>query len=210
MGYLTIKTNATAELVEKRSRFLARVSPVDSEESAIRYLNEIRQDHTASHHVFAYRLRVGNLSRYSDDGEPGGTAGLPVLDVLDRPGITDAIIVVTRWFGGTLLGTGGLVRAYSSAAKLAVEAAGVVEMELAGRYRLSVPYSDYDRVLRCARDCGIIVDHPNYSEVVRIELIGTEEPIQLFSETIKEMSKGKNFPELIEKKYLPIKEKKVF
>ena len=161
MGYLTIKTNATAELVEKRSRFLARVSPVDSEESAIRYLNEIRQDHTASHHVFAYRLRVGNLSRYSDDGEPGGTAGLPVLDVLDRPGITDAIIVVTRWFGGTLLGTGGLVRAYSSAAKLAVEAAGVVEMELAGRYRLSVPYSDYDRVLRCARDCGIIVDHPN-------------------------------------------------
>ncbi len=210
MGYFTIKTETTAEIIEKRSRFLARISPVNTEEEALWFLNEIRQDHTATHHVFAYRLRESNLSRYSDDGEPSGTAGLPVLNVLERPGITDAIIVVSRWFGGTLLGTGGLVRAYSAAAKSAVETAGVVEMELAGRYQLFVPYSDYDRVLRCARDCGIIVDNSEFAEAVRIELIGTEKPFQLFSEAINEISKGRNRPELIEHKYLPIKEIKVF
>lgn len=208
MGYYTLKTEASAELTEKRSRFLARACPVQTEEEALLFLESIRKDHTATHHVFAYRLRENNFTRYNDDGEPGGTAGLPVLDVLERGGITDAIIVVSRWFGGTLLGTGGLVRAYSSAAKLGVEAAGIVEMELAGRYRLSVSYSDYDRVVRIARECGVSISNTDFMEDISMEIIAAEGPALTFTDSIRELSRGKNEMTLIEEKYLPVREKR--
>ena len=130
MSYITLRKEAGAELVEKKSRFIARACPVKTEQEALGFLEDIRaQNRTASHNVFAYRLRERNLSRYSDDGEPSGTAGMPVLDILERGDITDAIIVVTRYFGGTLLGTGGLVRAYSGSAGMAVTEAGIVTME---------------------------------------------------------------------------------
>ena len=111
-GYKTLKRPAEASFVEKKSRFIGYCAPVKTEKEALDFVNSIREQHrTATHNVFAYSLREGNLCRYSDDGEPQGTAGLPVLDVLTRGGIVDAAIVVTRYFGGTLLGTGGLVRA---------------------------------------------------------------------------------------------------
>ena len=105
MNYITLRNEAGAELVEKKSRFIAKACPVSTEQEALDFLENIRaQNRTASHNVFAYRLRERNLSRYSDDGEPSGTAGLPVLDILERADITDAIIVVTRYFGGIMLG----------------------------------------------------------------------------------------------------------
>ena len=208
MGYFTLKKEAYAELTEKRSRFLARVCPVKSEEEALMFLESIRRDHTATHHVFAYRLRENNFARYNDDGEPGGTAGLPVLDVLERGGLTDAIIVVSRWFGGTLLGTGGLVRAYSSAAKMGVQAAGIVEMEMAGKYHLNVSYSDYDRVMRIARECGVSISYTDFKEDVFMEIIATDGPAFRFSDSIRELTRGKNEMILQEKEYLPIGEKR--
>lgn len=210
MDYITLKKEASAEFVDRRSRFIARVSPVKTEEEALSFLNAIRQDHSATHHVFAYRLRERNFARYNDDGEPSGTAGLPVLDILERGDITDAIIVVSRWFGGTLLGTGGLVRAYSTAAKMAVEAAGVVEMGLAGIYTLNITYGDYDKVIRMARETGVIIDDSQFSEEVSLQLIATDSVAAEFSDKLRELTRGSKEIKLVSKQYYPLKEKKVF
>ena len=210
MDYITLKKEASAEFVDRRSKFIARVSPVKTEEDALSFLNTIRQDHSASHHVFAYRLRERNFARYNDDGEPSGTAGLPVLDILERGDITDAIIVVSRWFGGTLLGTGGLVRAYSTAAKMAVEAAGVVEMGLAGIYTLNIAYGDYDKVIRMAREAGVIIDDSQFSEDVSLRLIATDQIATDFSDRLRELTRGSKEVKLVSKQYYPLKEKKVF
>ncbi|MBE5041169.1 YigZ family protein [Ructibacterium gallinarum] len=140
--YTTAVKEAEAELVVKRSRFLAAVKPVTTEKDALIFLDKIRQKHwNASHNVYAYILRENNLMRYSDDGEPGGTAGMPVLDMMKKSGLTDLIIVVTRYFGGVLLGTGGLVHAYSAAAKAGVEAAGIVDMVLCREITLQCEYT---------------------------------------------------------------------
>ena len=115
--YTTIQGMATAEIEEKRSRFIANVSFADTEEKALAFLASVRAQHrTARHNVYAYVLREGGRMRYSDDGEPAKTAGLPVLESIQHAGLTDCVVVVTRYFGGILLGTGGLVRAYTAAA----------------------------------------------------------------------------------------------
>ncbi len=205
MGYVTLKKEAEATLEDRRSVFVAKARPVQTEQEALDFLNAIRaEDRTATHNVFAYRLRERNFSRYSDDGEPSGTAGLPVLDVLERPGITDAVIVVTRWFGGTLLGTGGLVRAYSGAARLAVEAAGTVHMELAGRYALNCAYGDYERILRAASDCGVNVEGSEFTDCVRMTLTAMDGPAEAFGAALRELTRGSGSLELLEKGFLPV------
>ncbi len=205
MGYVTLRKEASAELEDRKSIFIARAKPVSQEKEALDFLNSIKaEDRTATHNVFAYRLRDRNFSRYSDDGEPSGTAGLPVLDVLERPGITDAVIVVTRWFGGTLLGTGGLVRAYSGAARLVVEAAGTVTMELAGRYGLRCAYSDYERILRAAADCGVSVEGSEFTDSVLITLTAMDAPAEAFGAAVQELTRGGSALELKEKGYLPV------
>ena len=112
--YRTIRGTATGEYEEKKSRFIAQLSFADSEEKAVAFLEQVRAaNRTARHNVYAYRLREGNRERYSDDGEPAKTAGTPALEVLQHSGLTDLVVVITRYFGGVLLGTGGLVRAYT-------------------------------------------------------------------------------------------------
>ena len=207
MGYRTVKKESVAELVEKKSRFIARVCPVSSEQEALDFLATVKSENrTASHNVFAYRLRERNLSRYSDDGEPSGTAGLPVLDILDRGDITDAIIVVTRYFGGTLLGTGGLVRAYSSAARMGVEEAGVVLMEIAGSYRFSCSYSDYDRAMRIIRDAQADITGSEFLDEVTISYTADDTKAEKIENALVEMTRGKVRPELLEKGYFPTEE----
>lgn len=140
--YKTIIKESCAETVEKRSRFIATVIPVEKEEDALFHLNELRKKYwDARHNVYAYILRENNTMRYSDDGEPSGTAGVPVLDILKKEKLTDLIVVVTRYFGGILLGTGGLVHAYSKAAKCAIEAAGIKKMRVCRNFNL---YCDYN------------------------------------------------------------------
>ena len=125
--YRTIRGTAIGEYEEKKSRFIAQLSFADSEEKAVAFLEQVRAaNRTARHNVYAYRLREGSRERYSDDGEPAKTAGTPALEVLQHSGLTDLIVVVTRYFGGVLLGTGGLVRAYTTATARALEAAEVV------------------------------------------------------------------------------------
>lgn len=142
--YLTVAKAAVDEFTEKRSRFIGAIQPVTTEEEAQAFIRERSKAFwDAKHNVYAYVLEGGNLCRFSDDGEPQGTAGIPVLDVLRKEGLTDCAVVVTRYFGGILLGGGGLVRAYSHAAKLAVDAAGVVQMRLCRLGEVVCDYGQY-------------------------------------------------------------------
>jgi uncharacterized YigZ family protein len=153
--YRTAARFAEAELTEKRSRFIAAVKPVASEAEALAFIKERRELYPdARHHVYAYDVleENGARTRYSDDGEPQGTGGMPVLDVLKKRGIVNAAIVVTRYFGGTLLGAPGLVRAYSGSASACVDAAGSVEMRYCRRYVFAVSYTDSGRVIGALRN----------------------------------------------------------
>lgn len=141
--YVTIRGKGQAEIVEKKSRFIANVFPVKTEEEAQNYIEAIKKQYwDARHNCYAYQLNGKNpLQRYSDDGEPGGTAGMPILDVLRGRDIRDTLVVVTRYFGGTLLGTGGLVRAYGLSAKEGIKSAGLVEKVPNIRQHFTVDYT---------------------------------------------------------------------
>ena len=205
MSYVTLKQRAQATLIEKKSRFVADVCPVSTEREALDFIASIKaQDRTATHNVYAYRLRENNLSRFTDAGEPSGTAGMPVLNVLERGGITDAVIVVTRWFGGTLLGTGGLVRAYGGTAKLGVEAAGLVQMVLAGRYSFRCSYADYEKVLRIAADCGVAVNESVFEADVYLEFTAQSAPAGQLDAALRELTRGQGSLQLLSTGYLPM------
>ena len=157
--YKTVSQSAKDEFVERRSRFIGYCKPVSSEQEAIDFINEKRSEHwNATHNVYAYSLREGNIKRYSDDGEPSGTAGMPTLDVITKNEIYDVCVVVTRYFGGVLLGTGGLVRAYSQGAKLALEAGGIVLMQSCDICSLKCSYNQYGKISSLIIEMGAVVD----------------------------------------------------
>ncbi len=153
--YRTIRGTAIGEYEEKKSRFIAQLSFADSEEKAVAFLEQVRAaNRTARHNVYAYRLREGSRERYSDDGEPAKTAGTPALEVLQHSGLTDLIVVITRYFGGVLLGTGGLVRAYTTATARALENAEVVTVRSVIELRVTVDYSLYERASLLIQGAG--------------------------------------------------------
>ncbi|MCL2388525.1 MAG: YigZ family protein [Defluviitaleaceae bacterium] len=154
------------EYEEKRSKFLGYCAPVASESAARLVIAEIRAAHPrANHHVFAYEVTEGNIVRMSDDGEPHGTAGMPVLTVFQKTGVIDYVCVVTRYFGGTLLGAGGLVRAYTKAAKGAMEAAAPTELIIYKKYRAVCAYPKFDKVKYDLDKIGIEILHTDYTDV---------------------------------------------
>ena len=145
-SYLTIEEKVTAEIVEKKSKFIAVIIPVESENDAFSKLEEIKKEHRdARHNVFSYRIANGP-ERASDDGEPSGTAGVPILDILRGNKLQNVLVVVTRYFGGILLGTGGLVKAYTDSTKDALSKAKVIEKILQVKYEVTVPYSYNDKL----------------------------------------------------------------
>lgn len=153
-SYLTIENIAFGEYEEKRSKFIATVKPVESEEEALSFIKEIKTKYwDARHNVFAYRLSSGD-ARFSDDGEPHSTAGKPVLDIIGGRNLVNVCIVVTRYFGGILLGTGGLVRAYSESAKNAIDNARVIEMGLLGLFSIKCDYQQYNILLPFIENFG--------------------------------------------------------
>lgn len=142
--YRTIAKAAVDEFTEKRSRFIGAIKPVTTEEEAQEFIRaRSKEMWDAKHNVYAYVLSRGGVCRFSDDGEPQGTAGIPTLDVLRKENLTDCVVVVTRYFGGILLGGGGLVRAYSHATKLAVDAAGIVQMCPCMQGEITCDYAQY-------------------------------------------------------------------
>ena len=166
-NYKTVKTENSDEFTEKKSRFIGYAKPVSTENEAIEFVKKIRSKHPdARHNVYAYKVRENNIQRYSDDGEPAGTAGIPVLDVINKEGITDVCIVVTRYFGGTLLGAGGLLRAYTKGAKIAIDASVPVERAYCFLYSVNVDYSMLLTVKKEADAMGCIEGEIKYENDV--------------------------------------------
>lgn len=204
-GYVTLKKEGQGELVDRRSRFVALCAPVMSEPEALAFIDCVRAQHkTASHVVWAYNLRQQNLCRYTDDGEPSGTAGLPVLDVLRRGDILDAAIAVVRYFGGTLLGTGGLVRAYGGAASLAVDDAGRAFMTLCADLSIRCGYGDYDRMTRLLADCGAEVLDTAYTDEVEITCRILQEKRDALRDAVRELTRGASEPAVVSEGFFPV------
>ena len=185
-SYTTINGRAVAEIEEKKSRFIASLAHVETEEEALAFLEEIRAaNRMARHNVYAYILREGGAGamgrvRYSDDGEPQKTAGMPTLEALQHAGLTDVICVVTRYFGGVLLGTGGLVRAYTGATQAGIEAAAKVVVSRCVDIVAQIEYPLYDQMTRIAADCGAKTIDTQYAKAVTLKLRmldGTQQPL---------------------------------
>ena len=169
-GYTTVKQAASFEYEDRKSIFIGDAIPVSSEEEALTFLDMIKKRYPdARHHVYAYVLRDNSIMRFSDDHEPQGTAGMPVLDVIRKNGVTDVIIVVTRYFGGTLLGTGGLVRAYTSAAIGALEGAEIIRYAIYSEIEFVVNYSDYGKISRILAEAEFRSDDVDFGTDVKIK-----------------------------------------
>ncbi len=180
-----------AEFTEKRSRFIGRVWPVESEAEALELLKEIRAKHwDATHNVFAYILREGGTMRYSDDGEPQGTSGMPTLTVFRAQKIQNVLCIVTRYFGGILLGTGGLVRAYSQAAKLALAAAGIAHVREWEELLIACPYSMYEKVRRELELAGAVVTSADFGADVSLEALLEKGKSEALNRRLQELSSG--------------------
>lgn len=181
------------EIMVLHSRFIATLAAVDSVEAARAFIQEVRKEfHDASHHVPAFVIGGGNtLTEYcSDDGEPSGTAGRPVLAVLKGSGLGNVVVVVSRYFGGTLLGTGGLVKAYSEAARVVVHAAGRAALVPALRTGMLLPYSLYEKVKQALEDAGGLILRENFAEAVTIEADIPEEDWASFSARLASLGAG--------------------
>lgn len=172
MSYKTIDGNSEARFIEKKSEFIGYLRHVETEAEAIAFINEIRAQHRkATHNCYAYLLRDNNISRHSDDGEPSGTAGAPIYEVLKKEGLTDAACVVTRYFGGILLGAGGLVRAYTQGAKLAIDNAVILDMRQAVRLKLVLAYPLYGKIGKILQENDVRVENEDFAADVTITLV---------------------------------------
>ncbi len=182
---------AEAELVEKRSRFIGQVRPVETEEEARAFVEQVKKKHyDARHNCWCYRLRDGGVERYSDDGEPQGTAGQPMLNVFQREEVTNVVCVVTRYFGGVLLGAGGLVRAYTQSAKDALDAAGVSVVRRWVEAAVPCPYSFFDRVKLEVEAHGGVLGETEYAADVTVHALLPEGQVEAFSARMTELTAG--------------------
>ncbi|MBQ8203011.1 MAG: YigZ family protein [Clostridia bacterium] len=200
-NYKTILGEGVAEYSEKRSRFIARAIPCDSEEKALEILNKIKSEcWDARHNVYAYVLRDGS-ARFSDDGEPHGTAGKPILDCIMGSGAVDLIVVVTRYFGGVLLGTGGLVRAYSTSAKDAIDLAPKAMMCVGSEMAVDCAYSELKTLEKLIAKSGGNITDTVYTDSVRVCFTLKSEDIPAFENELTEAFSGSKRAEIIDTKY---------
>ena len=202
--YTTLAKEGTATLVERRSEFIGYAKPVNTEEEAAAFVMSIKKKHAdARHNVFAYVLRGGALKRYSDDGEPQGSAGMPVLDVLCKNGLDGAAVVVTRYFGGILLGTGGLVRAYSSAASAAVADAGIITLEEVVILKMKCSYNDHARVQNEFARYGIEIEDSEFTSDVTLTMTAPTATVENFKVRMRDLTGGRSISEEIGRKLAP-------
>jgi len=188
---------------EKRSKFTGRLWRVETPDEAVAKIKEMRETHwDAAHNCWAYILREGNIMRYSDDGEPQGTAGMPILDVLRHENLVNVCCVVTRYFGGILLGTGGLVRAYTQGAQIAVQAAGVMQMSMFSVVLIACPYNLYEIVQHLLPDFDCAVEETDYGADVTLTCslpAGGEEAL---NRALADTTAGQVYAEVVETKFM--------
>lgn len=200
--YTTLAGEGRADFEEKKSVFIGSAIHAPTEDDAIGFIKKIRSEFSdARHNVYAYITDGGMTARYSDDGEPKGTGGLPMLEVIKKTGCVDVCVVVTRYFGGILLGTGGLTRAYTEGAKIALEAAGIVTYELYGEYSLSCSYSEYDKILSELEKFDVIVDSTDFAEGVSVRFAVKKGRSNDLLEKMSELFSGRAACELAGERY---------
>lgn len=203
--YKTVEFENSDEFIEKKSRFIGYVKPVKTQNEAVDFINSIKSKHwDATHNVYAYVLKENNIQRYSDDGEPSGTAGVPVLDVILKNELVDVCVVVTRYFGGTLLGAGGLVRAYSHGSKIAVESGNIITMAPCKILSVSVDYNFYERLNNLLNDLGANVEKTDFSDKVEVLFSMKEQSVDFLSEKLTDMSNGSYYLTEIGEKFAKI------
>lgn len=189
MNYFTISKAASDSFIEKKSEFIGYIAPVKTNDEAVAFINEIKAMHRkARHNVYAYILREDNISRYSDDGEPQGTAGVPVLEVLQKRGLTDVCVVVTRYFGGILLGGGGLLRAYSHAASIACDAAHIMDMRLCHRLTIKTDYNLYGKINYILPNFDVITVNSDFADAVTLEILVMSEKLDALRKELTEVT----------------------
>lgn len=206
--YKTVLNEAVAEIEEKKSRFIATVKPVRAEEEALEFINSLKSKYwDATHNVYAYCIGGKSaVQRFSDDGEPSGTAGMPVLEVIKKMGLQDLAVVVTRYFGGTLLGAAGLIRAYSKSASLGIEAAGVVVRQLCVEMNIVVEYGVFGRVQNQLISEGYAIKSIIYEQDVEIIVYVPIDDLEKFTESVIEATNARVLISQGEKTYVTLDE----
>jgi uncharacterized YigZ family protein len=190
--YKTVENEASDFFIEKKSRFIGYVCPVKTQEEATEFINKIKSKHwDATHNVSAFVLRENNIQRCSDDGEPSGTAGVPVLDAILKSGVVDVCVVATRYFGGTLLGAGGLVRAYSHTSKIALEAGNIITMAQCSVLETTVDYSFYERLNQLLAEFNARVINTDFADSVKITFSIKEAYREALEDKLLDISNGK-------------------
>lgn len=203
--YNTVNGEFTFELTEKRSKFIATLRHIDTEEEATAFINEMRTTYwDARHNVFAYTLSEGNIARFSDDGEPHGTAGKPILEVIDGAGLKNVAIVVTRYFGGILLGTGGLVRAYSSAAQGVLSVSEIKTMTECDELEITCEYGMFDTLSNILKDISGGIISTDFTDLVVTKIYIDANKTKDFSEKLTDIFGGKISFNKINSKFYPI------
>ena len=201
--YKTLLTRASDEFIINKSRFIGYGAPAASEEEALGFLADVRSAHKdASHQCYAYIIGANmGVMRYSDDGEPGGTAGMPIIEVMKARQVTNACVVVVRYFGGVLLGAGGLTRAYSQGAATAINAAGVGEVSPTRRYLMEVPYPMLGRVEYLLKSLPVIVEDKQFSDAIVMTLIVRARDDEAFLSAVTSGTDGRIEPIFMEEMY---------
>lgn len=201
-SYITVKELAEYRFEDRKSVFIGYAKPVSNESEATDFIQAVKKKYPdARHWVYAYVLRENSTARFTDDREPQGTAGMPVLDVIRKNGVTDTVIVVVRYFGGILLGTGGLVHAYTEAALGALRSAKIIKYDTYTECLISVSYSDYQKITFTLSEYDFLVSETDYSESVQICGSVISESYDDLCEKLSELTSGRCKIEFLNKKY---------
>lgn len=197
-GYKTVKSTGSAFFIEKKSRFIGTISPVSTEAQAKEFIDSIsKQYKDATHNVYAYILREGQIKRYSDNGEPQGTAGIPALSVLEKENLVDVCIIATRYYGGEKLGGGGLVRAYSHTVKIAIDEVGIADMQTCTKFSVTCKYDFYDKFLQIIPSFSVNILDTIFEEDVTLTMYILTDKFTDFSSELTLLSNGQLTPTVI-------------
>jgi len=208
--YKTVHKFGKDTIIINKSRFIGYATPIESEKDALDFIDRIKTEHRdATHNVYAYVLgENNNIQKFSDDGEPSGTAGIPVLEVIKKEDLRNVAVVVTRYFGGIKLGAGGLIRAYTKGAKIGLEAGIIVEKILHHKIKIRINYSLYGMIENFLNTEGYIVDHVDYDDAVNIYVYVKFSDKERFVNRIKDMTNGNLIVEEVSVEYLSMKDGK--